>query len=74
MLDDARDPNSDDPHADPVKGGLPVTTVEDTPANATPAAFEVADHSGVDIGAVAGTGKGGKVTKADVEAADPGTD
>jgi pyruvate/2-oxoglutarate dehydrogenase complex dihydrolipoamide acyltransferase (E2) component len=53
---------------------LPPRTAEDV--SATSVAQATAEDLKVDLtaAAVLGTGKGGKVTKADVEAAAPGTD
>lgn len=42
-------------------------TAETVEVNATEGAVEAADELGVDLASVEGTGKGGKVTKADVE-------
>jgi pyruvate dehydrogenase E2 component (dihydrolipoamide acetyltransferase) len=71
------DPNSDHPlgqgsqAADDPNSDHPVMPDE---VEATPAAQATAADSGVDLTQVKGTGAGGKVTKADVEAAAPGTD
>lgn len=54
------------------------TTVEghkvEIEVDATPAATELADKLGVSVEQIEGTGKGGRVTKPDVEAAADGDD
>lgn len=71
------DPNSDHPEglgslaADDPNSDHPVAVAD---VAATPAAQAAADDAGVDLTTVSGTGKDGKVTKADVEAAAPATD
>ncbi|HKJ27175.1 MAG TPA: E3 binding domain-containing protein, partial [Anaerolineales bacterium] len=50
--------------------GQPATAAEPpTPVSATPVAQNMADTHGVDLASVAGTGRDGKVTKSDVQAA-----
>lgn len=71
------DPNSDHPEgiggmaADDPNSDHPVMP---DAVEATPAAQAAAQDTGVDLTQVRGTGAGGKVVKADVEAAAPGTD
>lgn len=49
-------------------GANPVTDEDSGDVEATPAAKELADEKGVDLSEVDGSGAGGKITKADVEA------
>src|SRR5215813_6846332 len=44
----------------------PAPAPKSTPAPAMPAARKMAEEKGIDTAAIAGTGKGGRVTKADV--------
>lgn len=61
----------------PVNGPVPTVVIEgyegvpneEPEVEATPAAEKLADEAGVDLTQVEGTGKDGKVTKPDVEAA-----
>lgn len=45
------------------------TEAEDDTPNATAGAIEAADELGIELADIEGTGKDGKITKADVEAA-----
>lgn len=71
------DPNSDHPEgmgsqaADDPNSDHPMMPEN---VDATPAAHAAAADAGVDLTQVAGSGKGGKVVVADVEAAAPATD
>ncbi len=57
----------------PATSGTPTgdqpQTAEETPAKATPVAQRMADEAGVALGAIVGTGPGGRITKKDVMAA-----
>jgi pyruvate/2-oxoglutarate dehydrogenase complex dihydrolipoamide acyltransferase (E2) component len=68
------DPNSDHPTDRSAPGAVDPNSDHPVPFEAvetTPAAQATAEDVGVDVSTVQGTGKGGKVTKADVEAAAP---
>ncbi|MGB5080665.1 MAG: 2-oxoglutarate dehydrogenase complex dihydrolipoyllysine-residue succinyltransferase [Burkholderiales bacterium] len=52
--------------------GLSVAAKTAGPAPAMPSARKIADEKGIDTGTISGSGRGGRVTKADVLAAPPG--
>jgi pyruvate/2-oxoglutarate dehydrogenase complex dihydrolipoamide acyltransferase (E2) component/uncharacterized OsmC-like protein len=54
---------------EPAKGTEPESQPEDTAVKASPRARRKADEEGVDLARVEGTGPGGAITEADVEAA-----
>lgn len=51
----------------------PAPAADEAPAELSPVLRRLAKHLGVDVGEVAGTGPGGAVTRADIEAAAAGT-
>ena len=55
----------------PVAGPAPAAKPAAAPAPAMPAARKMAEEKGIDTSAIAGTGKGGRVTKIDVMEAKP---
>ncbi|MDH3732911.1 MAG: pyruvate dehydrogenase complex dihydrolipoamide acetyltransferase [Gemmatimonadota bacterium] len=57
------------PSAEPVDTGTDVATSEDGRLKVSPVARRIAAESGLDLSGVAGSGPGGRIVKADVEAA-----
>jgi 2-oxoglutarate dehydrogenase E2 component (dihydrolipoamide succinyltransferase) len=58
----------------PARGAPPVPAGQSETTRSSPAARRIADERGIDIAAIAGTGRGGVVSKPDVLAAPAGTE